>query len=216
MLMPGFSAIGMLHSSDPRQALSWVIQDLHRRGWAAGTGGNFSLVTNRDPLRLLMAPSGVDKGLVQPDDLIEVNAQGQVLAGSGKASAETLLHLAIIQQTGAASVLHTHSPIATLLSRRAEAAGAIAFSGYEMLKGLEGITTHATEVSLPVFPNDQDMAALSQAVLPTLQAAPPWGVLIAGHGLYAWGNSLFAARRHVEILEFLLELHYRELAIASH
>lgn len=34
---------------------------IHRRGWCDGTGGNFSCVKQRQPLQLLMAPSGVDK-----------------------------------------------------------------------------------------------------------------------------------------------------------
>jgi methylthioribulose-1-phosphate dehydratase len=44
----------------------------------------------------------------------------------------------------------------------------------------------------------------------------PYGILVAGHGLYAWGESLKEARRHVEILEFLLELCWREQLIAKH
>jgi methylthioribulose-1-phosphate dehydratase len=38
-------------------------------------------------------------------------------------------------------------------------------------------------------------------------------VLIAGHGLYAWGADLPQARRHVEILEFLLEQRWRQLLL---
>ncbi len=82
---------------------------LHHRGWCDGTGGNFSVVVSNDPLRLLMAPSGVDKGSVQPEELIEVNSSGDVIKGVGKASAETLLHLRIIHCCGAGAVLHTHS-----------------------------------------------------------------------------------------------------------
>ena len=55
-------------------------------------------VLEREPLRLLMAPSGVDKGRMQADHLIQVNRDGAVISGSGKASAETLLHLRIIDE----------------------------------------------------------------------------------------------------------------------
>ncbi|WP_008311013.1 methylthioribulose 1-phosphate dehydratase [Leptolyngbya sp. PCC 6406] len=204
----------MLHNPDPRIALSWVIQDIHRRGWATGTGGNFSAVLGRYPLRLLMAPSGVDKGLVQPQDLIEVDAQAQVIGGSGKASAETLLHLAIVKERGAGAVLHTHSVFNTLLSMHYAPQGEIAIAGYEMLKGLEGVTTHNITVALPIVPNSQDMAEISQTVRALLQQpTPPYGILLAGHGLYTWGKTLFQARRHLEILEFLLELTYRKLTL---
>jgi methylthioribulose-1-phosphate dehydratase len=32
------------------------------------------------------------------------------------------------------------------------------------------------------------------------------GFMLRGHGLYTWGESVSEARRHVEILEFLLEV----------
>lgn len=202
----------MINSPDQREALSWVITDIHRKGWATGTGGNFSLVTQAAPLTLLMAPSGVDKGLVAPVDLILVNQRAQVIEGQGKASAETLLHLAIVEETGAGAVLHTHSVLNTLLSKRHEAQGGISWTGYEMLKGLEGITTHETTVQIPILPNSQDMLQLSEDIRPLLQRQPQvYGFLLAGHGLYTWGNTLFQARRHLEILEFLFELTYRQL-----
>jgi methylthioribulose-1-phosphate dehydratase len=186
---------------------------IHRRGWCDGTGGNFSCVLAQEPLELLMAPSGVDKGQVAPDDLITVDGDGQLLEGSGKPSAETLLHLAIVKSRGAGAVLHTHSQAATLLSKMAcpssESAGWIRVSGLEMLKGLEGIKSHGEEVKIPVLANDQDLKRLSAAAQPLLPEAPH-GLLIAGHGLYAWGATLEVAKRHLEILEFLLEHLWRE------
>jgi len=186
---------------------------IHSRGWCDGTGGNFSCVLNQEPLELLMAPSGVDKGLVAPDDLITVNGDGQLLGGTGKPSAETLLHLAIVKSQGAGAVLHTHSQAATLLSKLAcpsgESSGWIKLTGLEMLKGLEGIKSHEEEVKIPVLANDQDLKRLSAAAQPLLPGAPH-GLLIAGHGLYAWGANLELAKRHLEILEFLLENQWRE------
>jgi methylthioribulose-1-phosphate dehydratase len=202
----------MLHSTDLSEALCWVISDLHAKGWATGTGGNFSAVLASDPLTLLMAPSGVDKGLVKPADLIQVNAAGEVIQGEGRASAETLLHLAIAQTTGAGAILHTHSFFSTLLSEAFCSQGELTLTGYEMLKGLEGITSHEAIVHLPILPNSQDMHHLSQAILPLLKTAP-YGFLLAGHGLYTWGSTLFQARRHLEILEFLFELTYRKLTL---
>lgn len=203
---------------------------IHRRGWCEGTGGNFSCVISHEPLELLMAPSGVDKGAVRPSELIVVDANRQVLQGHGKVSAEMALHLEIIQTTGAGAVLHTHSQAATLLShgairqhcsRHSDAAergpqgecvpesASVVIEGLEMLKGLEGIHTHACRVEIPVLANDQNLDRLSQAAHPHLGAAP-YGILIAGHGLYAWGNELKQATRHLEILEFLLEQQWRQ------
>ena len=204
--------------------LTAAMAAIHARGWCDGTGGNFSCVLQRDPLHLLMAPSGVDKGQVQPADLIVVDGAGQVLKGTGKASAETALHLEIVGRCGAGAVLHTHSQAATLLSRRAlvdprrgqdsdaKPDGVVLVEGLEMLKGLEGISTHASAIVIPVLANDQNLPRLSQRAGPLLGDAPQ-GLLIAGHGLYAWGRSLSQAIRHLEILEFLLEQSWRQLLL---
>jgi methylthioribulose-1-phosphate dehydratase len=197
--------------------LSRTMAALHARGWCEGTGGNFSCVLTRNPLTLLMAPSGVDKGSVAPEDLIQVDATGTVVAGEGRASAETLLHLEIVDRTGAGAVLHTHSQAATLLSDWClgdEMSGSLRLQGLEMLKGLEGIGSHRNRVLLPVLANDQDLARLSAAAGPLLADAPH-GLLIAGHGLYAWGADLPQARRHLEILEWLLEQRWRRLLLES-
>lgn len=217
-------------SRDPRaRELCRTMAAIHRRGWCDGTGGNFSVVLERSPgLTLLMAPSGVDKGSVRPSQLILVSEAGEVIGGDGRVSAEMPLHRAIVIATGAGAVLHTHSQSATLLSRQTlavaagpacealegaapgpAAAGHLCIEGLEMLKGLEGIHTHDCQIRIPVLANDQDLIRLSDAAQPHLKAAPQ-GLLIAGHGLYAWGKDLEQARRHLEILEFLLEQTWRQ------
>lgn len=211
-------------AADPRtlelaRQLSRTMSRLHQRGWCEGTGGNFSCVLQHHPLQLLMAPSGVDKGSVKPSQLIVVDEHGQVQHGAGKASAETRLHLEIVQRTGAGAVLHTHSQAATLLSQQAVVDAArlgqqagLTLHGLEMLKGLAGILSHEESVTLPVLANDQDIRRLSHRAAPLLPNAP-WGLLIAGHGLYAWGRDLAEATRHLEIQEFLLEQRWRQLLL---
>jgi 2,3-diketo-5-methylthio-1-phosphopentane phosphatase/methylthioribulose-1-phosphate dehydratase len=198
------------------EQLSRTMAAFHARGWCDGTGGNFSCLLAREPLRLLMAPSGVDKGSVAPNELIEVDGEGQVVAGRGRASAETRLHLEIVARTGAEAVLHTHSQAATVLSdwclNPDRKSAALSLHDLEMLKGLEGVATHHTRVRVPVLANDQDLVRLSRAAGPLLRGAPH-GLLIGGHGLYAWGQSLPQAQRHLEILEWLLEQRWRRLLL---
>ena len=194
-----------------------AMASIHQRGWCEGTGGNFSCVLHREPLRLLMAPSGVPKGSVAPRDLIQVDGCGAVLEGNGRASAETELHLEIVRSCEAGAVLHTHSQAGTLLSQWAleqpmRAVGSLELRDLEMLKGLEGITTHDCAVQVPVLANDQNLTRLSAQARPLLSGAP-YGLLIAGHGLYAWGRNLGSAMRHLEILEFLLEQRWRRLLL---
>ena len=197
----------MVNDQRLRDKLVKTMQFLHGRGWCDGTGGNFSAVLQRHPLRLLMAPSGVDKGSVHADELILLDGNGTVVTGDGDASAETAIHLHLISALHAGAVLHTHSLTATVLSRIHADSGSIRLEGWEMLKGLQGIATHEATIELPIVANDQNMAELVQTMQPYLQSHIP-GLLVAGHGLYAWGESLSDARRHVEIFEFLLSAHW--------
>ena len=75
-----------------------------------------------------------------------------------------------------------------------------------MLKGLEGVRTHEHTEWLPIIDNSQDMPALAEAVSTTLsEHKEAHGFLLRRHGLYSWGDTLAQAKRHIEILEFLLE-----------
>ena len=73
-----------------------------------------------------------------------------------------------------------------------------------MHKALPGFTTHESTLTIPIFANSQDTAALAEEIECSLLEEPLPGYLIAGHGLYAWGDSVPAACRHGEALDFLL------------
>ena len=188
-------------------SLCRVVHDLHAQGWCQGTGGNFSITLSREPQLLLITQSGQNKRHLGPEGLVIVGADGQPAAGEGgKPSAESLIHSIVVELTGAGSVLHTHSVAATLLGEHFCARGGLTITGYEMLKGLEGIRTHKASVFVPVLENSQDMVASSQQVKGLLgNDSTLHGFLLAGHGLYTWGKSLEQAERHVEIFEFLFE-----------
>jgi methylthioribulose-1-phosphate dehydratase len=190
--------------------LAEIGRDCYARGWALGTSGNFSAVVNRDPLRLAITTSGVNKGTLSAGEVVEIDQHGKVVAGSGRPSAEASLHLAIARGRGAGAVLHTHSIWSTILSDATTEDG-LALEGYEMLKGLDGVGTHEHREWLPILDNTQDWVAAVPEVEAILTQHPDaHGFLIRRHGLYTWGRDLSEARRHVEILEFLFEVMGRK------
>ena len=140
---------------------------------------------------------------------LEIDEAANVLRGEGRPSAEALLHLAIMRSVKAGAVLHTHSVWSTVLSGTHARHGGIALEGYEMLKGLSGVATHKHREWLPILENSQDMVELADRVSSTLEQAGIHGFLLQEHGLYTWGESLAEAKRHVEILEFLMEVLVR-------
>lgn len=174
----------------------------HQRGWVPATGGNFSARLGDDSM--LITASGCHKGELRSVDFLSADLDGRPIDSDRKASYETLLHCQLYRHDPAiGAVLHTHSIANTVLSRRL---GAITLAGYELLKLLPGISTHDTQVTVPVFANDQNIARLAAAIDAHMKQHPQTpAYVIAGHGLYAWGADIAQARWRVEALEFMFE-----------
>jgi methylthioribulose-1-phosphate dehydratase len=195
--------------------LASIAKSFHARGWLLGTSGNLSAVVQREPLRLAMSPSGIDKGELTAAQLLSIDESARIVSEhSGKPSDESLLHIRIVKERGAGAVLHTHSTWNTILSDLYAAEGGVAIEGYEMLKGLQGVQSHEHSEWLPIVDNSQDMQALAEVVGQTLSKhKTAHGFLLRRHGLYSWGDTLAQAKRHIEILEFLLETIGRTILI---
>lgn len=192
-----------------RDALIAAGRYFDRRGWVPATGGNFS--ARVDTGRLLMTASGVHKGELVADDLLLTDLDGRPLASTRKTSYETGLHLQLYRMAPAiGAVLHVHTVANTVLS---QSDASLRLRGYELLKVLPGVSDPQAEVEIPVFGNDQDIARLSRQVDDWFREhSAPGAYLIAGHGLYAWGESVAQARHRVEALEFILECELRKRA----
>lgn len=189
----------------------------HERGWSLGTSSNYSISLTREPYMLLITASGKDKGRLGDNDFVLLGPDGRLLSNNGeRPSAETGLHLLLTREPGIGSVLHTHSVWGTLLSDVFGDEGGFWIAGYEMLKGLAGVTTHEHREWVPIFPNSQDIPSLAEKVAARrsdAQQPAMHGFLIRGHGLYTWGRDISEARRHVEIFEFLFELVGRRMTL---
>ncbi|MBT9331030.1 methylthioribulose 1-phosphate dehydratase [Paracidobacterium acidisoli] len=197
----------MLEAAEAVRQLTQAGAALAGRGWLQGTSGNLSATLASDPLRLLITSSGQNKGNLTPQSFVHIDEQCRVLQGEGRPSAEAALHAVIVRQRSAGSVQHVHSPWATVLSGFYAGAKGITIAGYEMLKGLSGVTTHEHSEWLPVLENSQNYTQLSAELETLLREYPDiHGVLLRGHGLYTWGADVAEAQRHVEIIEFLLEV----------
>ncbi len=198
-------------------SLASVAKSLHARGWLLGTSGNLSAVVNRDPLRLAMSPSGIDKGEINPAQILLIDEHARVVSDPpAKPSDESSLHIRIVKDRGAAAVLHTHSIWNTILSDLYASEGGLSIEGYEMLKGLDGVMSHEHREWLPIIENSQDISSLAETIGQTLaKHKDAHGFLLHRHGLYAWGKDLKQAKRHIEIFEFLLETVGRTHLITS-
>ena len=186
-----------------------AVREFGTRGWCLATGGNFS--ARIDETHCLITQSGKDKANLEPSDLMLCDMDGRPIDAELKPSAETALHVALYRYESAiGAVLHTHSVTSTIVGRACT--HAVTFDGFEMQKALRGQTTHESTVRLPVFENTQDMEALAMQIQEAMSSGEIQtpGFLVRGHGLYAWGETIAEAKRHVEGIEFLLECVWQE------
>lgn len=177
-------------------------------GWMRGTSGNLSIVLDRAPLVLAVTASGLDKSELTDRDVVLIDADGEALDSDDPRppSAEAGLHAHIAARTGAGAVFHVHAFDAVVAGHRWP--GGVEIRDMEMLKGI-GHRAHDETVTIPVIANDQDMrveaARFDEVYVAAIAEVPEVPALIvANHGMYAWGADVAAARRHLEITEWLL------------
>jgi methylthioribulose-1-phosphate dehydratase len=201
------------------QDLLDAIHDLWRRGFCPATSGNFS--ARIDDERIWITASGRDKGKIRASDLLAYDLGTQEIRGTagaartGKPSAETLLHTVLYEERPEiGAVLHVHSLPATVLTKALTEQSTLVLTDYELLKALDGITTHEQRVGLPIFENTQDIAELAEITRGLLRdGLLDHGYLLRGHGMYVWGHTLEDALRHLEALDFVLRCELEMLAV---
>ena len=172
---------------------------LYALGWMRGTSGNVSVREGSD---ILVTASGIDKSAVEPVDAVLIDARGEARPGQhGRPSAEAPVHAAVITELGADAVVHVHSLAAVEAAARWPEG--VPLIDVEQLKGI-GRGAHGDAVTVPVVANSQDMADLSARILTAHDPGVP-GVIVAEHGLYAWGSSLGEAIDRTESFDWLFD-----------
>lgn len=197
------------HLSETKARLSVIAlaKRCAQLGWTPATAGNFSVRV--DDTRIAITRSGVDKGALTESDILILPLNE---LPPREASAEAPIHWSIYrQQPKAGAVAHAHPPATTALSLMPYATPHLVLEGLELLKVLPGFSTHAARLEVPVRPNTQDMTGLA-AELNWQWQAP--ALILAGHGVYAWGADAQATFKHLEALEAMFDLEFRRRQLA--
>lgn len=89
-------------------------QKLYAKGLLAGTDGNISARLDND--KILITPSGQPKGELEPDEMVVIDLNGEVI-GDGKPSSEYKMHLLLYNRLPEINaVVHAHPPVTTAYS----------------------------------------------------------------------------------------------------
>ncbi|CAH0480694.1 unnamed protein product [Peronospora belbahrii] len=175
--------------------------------WMTGTGGAMSL---RYGERIYVTPSGVPKERLQPEDLYVLDLDGNIL--SSPMTKKTLklsdcapLFLIAHKIHKAAVVIHSHGITCNLATALCDGKSELCISYQEMIKGIAG-HGYADTLVVPIIDNAPKESALAEPIARTMKAYPDTpAVLVRRHGLFVWGDSWKAAKRHAECLHYLFE-----------
>lgn len=190
-----------------KEKLAATIRHYNLKGWSPATSTNYSFKDLNN--QIWVSRSGVDKSEFESTDFITIDVQGKAIGeyATVKPSAETLIHTEIYRLFPKTKViLHSHSVYPILLTENQ--LSSVAFKGYEVQKGFEGIETHDMTVNIPIFANSQNMEEFVRMLQSRKQELINHCFMIRLHGTYAWGTNLFEAKRHLETLEYLCKCEF--------
>lgn len=180
-------------------------------GWVSGTGGGISV---RGAEGIYMAPSGVQKERLRPEDIYLLDDARLDDAHVVCAPADTKLKISecrplfynAFRLRGAGAVMHSHSVWAVLATRLfapRNQPGEFVCTGLEMQKGLRGVGCFDT-LRVPIIANTAREAELTESMAKAMQAYPAVdAVLVAGHGVYVWGETWAQAKTQAECYDYL-------------
>jgi methylthioribulose-1-phosphate dehydratase len=194
-------------ADDARRVIAALCRRFYALGWVSGTGGGVAL---RLGGRVFMAPSGVQKEMIEPDWIFELDLDGDVVAAPDSARGFTVsqcrpLFLAAMRRRDAGAVVHSHSRNAVLASLLAEKLGHrhITLTHLEMLKGLKGVG-YVDVHRVPVIANTAHECDLADSLTAAIDDNPAvHAVVVQRHGVYVWGDDWLAAKRHAECYDEL-------------
>ena len=170
-------------------------------GLTKGTSGNISIF-DRETGAVAISPSGIDYFLVEPEDVVITDLEGNILEGNRKPSSELGLHLALYRvKPEAGAVVHTHSDYCVILSCLNIPIEAVHY-----------VIADAGTAKIPVAPyrtfGTKELADAAAAHIGKSKA-----VLLANHGMVACGNDLSAAFSLASTCEWLAMLQWKCLCV---
>jgi L-fuculose-phosphate aldolase len=183
--------------AEHRRDICAVGRWIHDRGYVAATDGNISVRLGAD--RILMTPTSMSKAMMNPDDLVIIDLEGQRVSGLRKPSSELGMHLLIYRlRPDINAVCHAHPPTAT-----GYAAAGIPLDKPILCELVIGLG------SIPVArygtPGTSELGA---SIEPYVQGHD--AILMANHGVVTYGPDLLTSFMRMETTE-----HFAQVSLVT-
>lgn len=202
-----------MEEEHPRNLIPELCKLFYSLGWVTGTGGGISIKQGHE---IYIAPSGVQKERIKPDDLFVQDIDGNDLQLPSplkklKKSQCTPLFMCAYTARNAGAVIHTHSKaalLATLLYPGKE----FKVTHLEMIKGIRNqklnrYYNYDEELVVPIIENTPVEADLKDRMAEVIRNYPETSaVLVRRHGVYVWGDTWQQAKTMCECYDYLFDV----------
>ncbi|XP_043478883.1 methylthioribulose-1-phosphate dehydratase isoform X1 [Leptopilina heterotoma] len=197
----------------PRNLIPQLCRQFYDLQWVTGTGGGISI---KHENKIYIAPSGVQKERMCPDEIFVQNMEGQDLElppveKKLKKSQCTPLFMNAYRLRNAGAVIHTHSKFAvmvTLLWPGKE----FRVTHLEMIKGIKNqklgrALRYDEELVVPIIENTPFEKDLTDSLAEVIHKYPETcAVLVRRHGVYVWGDTWQEAKTMTECYDYLFDI----------
>lgn len=171
---------------------------LHQAGLIAAMDGNLSVRLQNGTV--LCTPTLMSKGLMESEDLVIVDSEGNKLAGARGVSSELAMHLLIYRKRpDINAVVHAHPPTATGFAAAGLALDRALCAELIVTLGSVPLASYAT-------PGTPELAEALAPLVPDHEA-----ILMANHGVVTYGIDLHTAYMNMETVE-----HFAKIALVTH
>jgi L-fuculose-phosphate aldolase len=166
-------------------------------GFVAANDGNITVRIGEN--EIITTPTGVSKGFMTPDMLLNINLNGEVLKSSGdyKPSTEIKMHLRVYRERpDVKSVIHAHPPFGT----------GFAIVGIPLTKPIMPeavISLGCVPIAEYGTPSTEELPDAVSKYLQNYDA-----LLLENHGALTYGPDLISAYYKMESLEFYAKLTF--------
>jgi L-fuculose-phosphate aldolase len=183
--------------AEHRRDICAVGRWIHDRGYVASTDGNISVRLGPD--RILITPTAISKAMMNPEDLVIIDLDGQRVSGLRKPSSELGMHLLIYRlRPDINAVCHAHPPTAT-----GYAAAGIPLDKPILCELVIGLG------SIPVAKyGTPGTSELGASIEPYVQGHD--AILMANHGVVTYGPDLLTSFLRMETTE-----HFAQVSLVT-
>lgn len=186
---------------------------LPKHGLVTFTWGNVSALDRASGL-MVIKPSGLSYEEMQPEDMVIVDGNGQVVEGKWKPSSDTATHLALYAAfPGCGGVVHTHSRWATVFAQAGRDIPAMGTTHADDFHGPIPCTRPLTEAEIA----GAYEAETGRVIAETFRGRDPMAVpaaLVCSHGPFVWGRDAAEAVHNAVVLEEVAFMAWHTMQLA--